>query len=343
MELRRPADAIVSRDAPETFFAVEDPVALRAGQPASRAERDSIAESRQSQWRSVPVGSEIKEVVVRMKKLGGVIAGACATAGPEVTIRFDARSVAARDVVRHEIDDRLEAVGVQPFDELPKFRQPFRWIDRVIRANVEVILDRVRTARQSLQQIGVVSRLTELRIIGRRRLLQNAGQPDVGKPHSADRSERGVINIGEFSHAVFRKRSVSLARLVVIAEKPDKQLVDANALLFCRVTAAQRQDRLIFPQIQLMVMRNVFIAESAILSPIRASPEPAPAVVRIRIFRVNDEVDARTPPDDLARNAKEHFVVADFCGVGLLAFAPAPAFPSANNGRVRLAAKFYPE
>src|SRR5437764_460565 len=152
----------------------------------SRTERDAIAKSRQSQRRAVSVRNQVEEVVVRVKELRLVVAGARAAATAEVALRFDARPIASRNVVGDQIDNRFQSMGVQSFDELPEFGEPLGGIYRVVRADIEVILDRVRAASESLQQIGVVSRLTKFGIISRGRLLQNAGQPNVAETHPAD-------------------------------------------------------------------------------------------------------------------------------------------------------------
>src|SRR5438067_9372253 len=84
-----------------------------------RTERDTVAKCRQSQGRSVSIRRKIKKVVVRVKELCLVIARAgAATARAEITIRLNAGSITARDVVRHQIDNRLQSVGVESRDEL---------------------------------------------------------------------------------------------------------------------------------------------------------------------------------------------------------------------------------
>src|ERR1700682_836686 len=119
---------------------------------ACRALRLAIFPRRQSQGRAVPVRCEVKEIVVRIEKLRGVVPRARASAaGAKIAIRLDARIVAARDVVRHEIDDRFQFVGVKPLDQLLKFLQTFRRLLRVVRADIEVILDRIRATGEALQ------------------------------------------------------------------------------------------------------------------------------------------------------------------------------------------------
>src|SRR5437762_10183061 len=100
-----------------------------------RTERDAIAKCRQSQGRSVTIRNKVKEVVVRIEELRGVVAGTRAAAGSEIAVRFDARAVAARDVVRHQIDDRLQSMGMESRDELLEFGQSRRRICRIVRTD----------------------------------------------------------------------------------------------------------------------------------------------------------------------------------------------------------------
>ena len=182
----------------------------------------SVADRWQAQRRAILIRHEVEEIVVRMKKLRGVVTSPGASARAEILVGFDARVVAARDVVRHQIDDCLEPAGVEPLDQLAKFLQAPSGICRVIRTDVEIIFDSVRAARESLQQVGVIRRLTELGVIGGRSLLENPSEPDVGETHPADRDERGVVDIGEFAGAVFREGAVLFPGLVRVAEQPDE-------------------------------------------------------------------------------------------------------------------------
>ena len=65
---------------------------------------------------------------MRIEELRGVIAGTRAAARAEIAVRFDARAVASRDVVRNEIDDRPQSMGMESRDELLKFDQSRRRI-----------------------------------------------------------------------------------------------------------------------------------------------------------------------------------------------------------------------
>ena len=66
---------------------------------------------------------------------------------------------------------------------------------------------------------------------------------------------------------------------------------------------------------------------------IGASPKPTPAVVRVRIFRVDDEVDCSGSTQERAREAKSKLAVRPGCfeSVRLLALAPAAALPPAEE------------
>jgi len=83
---------------------------------ARRADWRALAHGRQAERRAVPVRREIKEVILRIEELRRVVARAGATTRAEIAVRFDTRCLAARDVVRHQVDDRLEAVGMEALD-----------------------------------------------------------------------------------------------------------------------------------------------------------------------------------------------------------------------------------
>jgi hypothetical protein len=89
----------------------------------------------------------------------------------------------------------------------------------------------------------------------------------------------------------FGKRPVSFPRFVRVPEQPNERLIDADARLFGACASPQRESRVV-TQLELMVKRNVFVADPAIDGAIRKSPEPAPAVIRPGILRVKDKVDA---------------------------------------------------
>jgi hypothetical protein len=230
-------------------------------------------------------------------------------------------------MIGHEIDDRLQPVSVEPLDQLLKFLKSVHGICRVIRTDIEVILDRIRTAREPFQEIGVIRRLAKFRVIGRGRLLKNSGEPDMGESHLANRGEGRVIDVREFADAIFCEGAVSLPGFVRVAEHPNEQLIDANSLLrsagatavnyfFAVILSDAKPSRRSTSRVQrfstgsldfarddqLVVVRNVFVPDPAFDCAIRAPPKPAPAVIGRRILCVDSEVDAGGVAERGARN-----------------------------------------
>src|SRR6266404_4638523 len=90
---------------------------------AGRADWLTVAKRRQPERRTVPVRREIEEVVMRMEKLCLVVPGPGSAASAEIAVRLHARIVTARDVVRYQVDDRLQTMRVEPLDEFLEFLQ----------------------------------------------------------------------------------------------------------------------------------------------------------------------------------------------------------------------------
>ena len=92
-------------------------------------------------------------------------------------------------------------------------------------------------------------------------------------------------------------------------------------------------------------MRDVSVANARIDASIRASPEPAPAIVGVRIFRVDNEVDRVALAKECARNAKNKFAIqlVYFERLSRLTVAPAPALPFPNEKAIQLAFYFHGE
>src|SRR5437588_7215011 len=153
---------------------------------ARRAYRHSIFESRKPERRTISIRPEIEKIIVRIEKFGDVIAHSTAAAAAEVAVGFDTRAVTSSNVIRDEIDNRFQPMRMKAFDQLGKFLQALGWLFRIVRADVEIILDGVGTAGESLQQIGVIRGLAEFGIIGGRSLLQHAREPDVSESHLLD-------------------------------------------------------------------------------------------------------------------------------------------------------------
>src|SRR5205085_8496409 len=97
-------------------------------------------------------------------------------------------------------------------------------------------------------------------------------------------------------------------------------------------TTAQRKNRSVIEP-HLVIMRNIFVPGAAIDRPVGASPEPAPAMVCVRIFRVEGEIDSLNVAQNCARDTKKKDIVVLRSGesLGRFAFAPPPAFPLARK------------
>src|SRR5437763_4949951 len=154
----------------------------------------------------------------------------------------------------------------------------------------------------------------------------------MSESHFPDGSEGRVVDVREFADAAFGQRPVSFARFVGVPEKPNEQLIDANPRLARAGTSAQCKNRSVVEP-HLMIMRNVFVPDAAIDRPIGASPEPAPAMVCVRIFGVEGEIDSLNVAQDCARDTKNKDIVVlrSRESLGRFAFAPPPAFPLARK------------
>src|ERR1700710_2258735 len=95
-------------------------------------------------------------------------------------------------------------------------------IFRVIRTDIEVILDGVRAPSQPLEQIGIVGWETDGGVIGAGCLAQHAGKPEVCESHFLERSEGSRIDVIKSARAIFDQCAVQFARYVGIAEEPHK-------------------------------------------------------------------------------------------------------------------------
>src|SRR5205807_9314744 len=156
----------------------------------------------------------------------------------------------------------------------------------VIRTNVEVILDRVRAAGHAFEQIGIVRRLADARVIGAGGLLQNAGKPNMSETHFAQRTQCRVIDVVKLTDAIFADRSIGLARFINIAKEPDEELVNSHSWR----TQAGAWARDCFSRrlkIDLEILGNVFVADSSFDRSIVGSKKFSPAVVLCKILRVN--------------------------------------------------------
>ena len=181
---------------------------------------------------------------------------------------------------------------VQAIEQRLEFRQPLLGINRVIWGNVEVILDRIRAARDAFEQIGIVRRLADVGIVGARGLLQHAGQPDMREPELLERGERGIVDLVEFADAVDREGAVRLPGLVHVAEQPDEKLIDSRTGAVVAEPAADLHHRCTLRvQIDFAIMRDVLVPFPGRDRRILRSEEPAPALVLRKVLRVDHDLE----------------------------------------------------
>ena len=127
-------------------------------------------------------------------------------------------------MVWNEIDDHPEPVPLAAVQQRLEFLHALVRIRRVIRADIEVVLDRIRTAREPLENVRIICGAVRIRRAAR--LLEHAGQPEVGKTHFLERVQRRRVDVVKLAASVLLDRAVGLAGLVGVPECPDHQLVD---------------------------------------------------------------------------------------------------------------------
>ena len=110
---------------------------------------------------------------------------------------------------------------------------PLLGIHRVVRADIEVVLDRIGASRNALEDVGIIRRA--VRVGSTTRLLEHAGQPNVRKAHRGDGLKRSVIDLCKFTAAVFGHRATGFAGLIGVAKGPDEKLVNDRTLRFVAV------------------------------------------------------------------------------------------------------------
>ena len=84
----------------------------------------------------------------------------------------------------------------------------------VIGADIEVVTDGERRTGQALEQVRIVRRQADARVIRGGGLAQHAHQPEVRDAELAQRAERAIVQVAELADAVLRERAVGFARLV---------------------------------------------------------------------------------------------------------------------------------
>ena len=96
--------------------------------------------------------AQIIEIVIPVEKLGGIISLAKGELRPDIT------RVRPGDVIGDKVNDGLEAMRIDAFQEVAEFIQPFFRVIGVIRANIKVVPDGIGRAGLALDQDGLVGR-----------------------------------------------------------------------------------------------------------------------------------------------------------------------------------------
>ena len=259
-----------------------------------------------------------------------VIAGAVVPFRPEIQFRFHVGVVTAGDVIRHEIDEGFHVVFVNSLEKQFEFIETFLRFRRVIGADVEVIFDRVRTAGDAFEKIGIVGWLADLGVVGSGCLLQNSGEPEVSEAGITQRLQGSVVEINESSDAIFRQRAVLLACFVCVAKEANEQLVDAE-FRSAETWSCGRNLVLSGSEIHLKILRDVFVTCARLDTTIIAAEEFSPAIVLRKILCVNCAINCLRVSQLWAWDSKYYGVIVDLsftccrsCGI-----APFPALPFA--------------
>ena len=148
----------------------------------------------------------------------------------ERQLRPDVALIGTRDMIRNEVDDHLEAVLFAALEQGFEFIHPLGWFHRIVRTNIEVVFDRVRTARLAFADVRIVRRLTYGAVIRSRGLLENAREPNMRDAEFSEGVQRGVVDVRELAAAVFSQRAMRFVGGVGIPKVPHHELVDYRAL-----------------------------------------------------------------------------------------------------------------
>ena len=141
-----PSGGVVASHAAMLPLRLEKPIALGSGHFARRADHIALGVHRgQAQRGAVGGGSKPEKIVLRAEKLAPVVGRA------EGQIRAHGGIVAARDMVRHKVDDHLQPRRVDARHGRLEFLHALRGIHRVVGRDIEVVADRIRAACEPLQ------------------------------------------------------------------------------------------------------------------------------------------------------------------------------------------------
>ena len=106
------------------------------------------------------------------------------------------------------------------FHQGGKLFEPFFRVHSVVRADIEVIFDGIRTASETLEDIGWIWRA--MWVASRACLFEHPGQPDMGKTECFERRECGEIDILKLTATVLGEGAVGFAHFMGIAKGADE-------------------------------------------------------------------------------------------------------------------------
>ena len=192
---------------------------------------------------------------------------------------------------------------MQPLQQRFEFREAFRRLFRIVGADIEVILDRVRAAGQALEKIGIIGRFADLRVGGGCGLLEHARKPEMGETHLAQFGQERVVEILEFSAAILRDGAAGFARFIHIPEKPGHQLINAHAFraepgVPCDVTCFD---------VDLEKTAHVLVSDPFAGPGVRAREQTAPPLIFAHVLGIDGQAHPRLFAKIRHRNRKAHF------------------------------------
>ena len=134
--------------------------------------------------------------------------------------------MASGDMVGHKIHKDLQAVLLGPGEQCLEFLDPFGRIHGVVRADVEIVPDGVRTAGDTLQKVGIIGGQSNGGVVAGGGLAENAGDPDGVEAEFFEGGEGWVVQVGKLPATVLLVGAVGNPVGVRVAEQAGKHLVD---------------------------------------------------------------------------------------------------------------------
>ena len=129
-------------------------------------------------------------------------------------------------MVGDEIHEDFQVVLFGAGEQRLKLFDALGGIHGVVGTNVEIIADRIWTAGDALQEVGVVGGKPEGRVVAGGGLTEDAGHPNSVEAELFEGSQGPVVEIGKLAAAVLLIRPVGDPVGVGVAKKAGKHLVD---------------------------------------------------------------------------------------------------------------------